>query len=181
MTNFNNKIEEIIRRGLIKASDRLKRVTLLDWNISEINIGPIKVDDEECICVYLRSEPKNEFSGVVAITEKDAEKVVKYFLQSYFPKFNTLEILEFFVNELGNIILNSCLSEFANELSEVIIPNSPHTIKGSKLFIIENILSMMGDSFEQAVVSSRIKIVVKNTIILDVFYFISRNFIKKII
>ncbi|MCX7641174.1 MAG: hypothetical protein N2Z20_00885 [Elusimicrobiales bacterium] len=178
MINLNKKIEEIIKRGLIKASNRLQRITSVNWTISEVKVGPIKIDDEDCICVYLKSE--TEFSCVLTVSEKDAGKIMKYFITSYLPQFNTLEIMEFFVNELGNIILNSSLSEFANELKIKIIPHPPNTIKGKKSFIIENILSMIETS-NHAVISSRIKLIIENTIVIDVYYFISKNFIERIL
>lgn len=181
MTEFNKRVEEIIRKGLNKAISRLERVSNINWAISSIKIGPFKPQDEESICVYLKIKSDWDLSAILAVSEKDAEIILKSFISKPLPQFNTLEITEFFTNELGNIILNSFISEFANELGVKIIPYPPKTIKGRESFILENIFIMIEKPQDHTVISTKITLTVKNDITINIYYLISKDLIERIV
>lgn len=177
---LNEKFLEILVKGLERSLVRLKRVTREEWQIHEMKIYPFKPEERESICVYLTTESEYDFSGVLSVSFDDSTEILKYFITNYTPKFNTIEMAEFFVNELGNIILNGCLSEFANLFEVKIIPNSPKTIKGKESFIIENILNMIEKSKNNAVIFSKVVLKVKNDIPINIYCFLPSKIISKL-
>lgn len=170
---LNEKISNVIEKGLEKACHRLKRVTNENWEIYDIKITPIKPEERDSICVYLTTESDYDFSGVLAVSFDDSKEILKCFLKNYLPEFNTIEMIEFFINELGNIVLNACLSEFANAAGLKIIPHSPKTIKGRESFIIENIIDMFEKSKDDVIISSQVILKIKKDIVLNIYCFIS--------
>ncbi len=173
-------ISDIISGGLLKATDRLYRISGLKWQFDQPQIGVFKPDDEDVICSYLTTSAEEGFSGILAVADKDKDLVFKAFSPKQ-SSFYGYEIYEFFINELGNIILNSILSEFANKLKIKIIPNSPKTIKGKKDFIIENILSMIEKDKTDTVICIKLSMFVPSPVFIDIWCFVSSSMVKKLV
>lgn len=180
MKELTKKIEDILRQGLNRAATRLERVSGVNWRISNIKVGPFKPKDEDSICVYLRIDGDWYLASLLAVFEKDVHTIFKSFIRDYLPQFNTSEIIEFFINELGNIVITSSISELANQLGIKIIPEPPKTIKGKESFIVENILLYAEKRGINTVLSSQVTLTVKDEIIIDIYYLLSNELIEKL-
>lgn len=179
MIEVRRKIIDVAKSAVEKATQRLNRISFNEWRFETPIINLTSISDEDSICSYLEAEcEKIGFYGVMCVAEKDVSAVLKGFSVNDYWKAG-IEVYEFFVNELGNIVLNSILGEFANRINKAIIPNHPKTIKGRKDFVVENISLMIKNKASTAI-GIRLKVLMPHQIDIDVFCFISNGVLENI-
>ncbi len=141
-----NTIKEIIKSGIENGLLRLNKISSFKWELKEIKFS-IESTDYESICVYLTAKNWKKSFFSLFINKNEASKIFKlfsgYFLTSISTHNKSYEII---IAEIGNIILNSILSNIANKTKTVILPEVPKTINGEKKFILENLSTMIEEN-----------------------------------
>jgi len=174
-------IKNIISKGLNKSIDKMNRISSFKWELENIKFEVSK-DNNDCVAIYLLSKDFNKIAFVLFIKKEDANKIFKIF-SGYYPDLsdsykNSYEII---LREVGNIILNSVLGEFANLMRIAIIPDLPKVISGEKFFILENISRIIEENILKIPISSVIKVKGRDKIMdMELFFFVDNEIIRKI-
>ena len=180
---MKKKIEDIIKDGIEKALVRLNRISTGKWKLESLSVGPLKPEDDEYLCVYLALKEKDLFSSLLTVNKKFVYDVFKEIKGSFvLPGYYSETIYELFINEVGNIILNSILSGFANLLKISIVPEYPKTINGSESFVVDNIFSFVDGYHNKGLIS--VRIVLKGSsceIPFNIYLFVSENLIREVL
>lgn len=177
-----DKIKDIVREGLNKSLDRLNKVSSAKWNVAGVEFS-LKKAEYDAVCIYLTAKYENEvISFAMFVDTKDVKDIsrimVGYAFNDYY-KLNMAE--EVLLLELGNIILNSILSEMSNKIRNAIIPQVPKIIQSDKLFLLENISNILEENQGKTVINSNISLNAGDKKInFEVFSFLSTAFLNKL-
>lgn len=177
-----NTIKDIVKKGIDNALNRLNRISFGKWEFGGIEIDYLKPSDDEVICVYLPLREKHLFSSLLTVDKRFTREFFKEVKGNQLLQVHLSEtVYEFLICEIGNIILNSIISEFANVKKTKIIPDYPKTINGIESFIVENIFSFLCDYHKEGLIMS--KVILKTPsceIPLKIYLFVSNDFLKGI-
>ncbi|MEF3280518.1 MAG: hypothetical protein K6357_06090 [Elusimicrobiota bacterium] len=168
-------IEDIVQNGLNSSIDRINRISSFKWEIKDIEFKLSK-DDFDCICVYLIASNFNKIAFSLFIKTSDLPALFKDFsghLSNYLMRIP--KVYEVLASEIGNIIMNSVLSELANRMNKAIIPDVPRTLSGSKSFLLENISAMIEENKNKTVISSVVSVKTEQKNVKIELYFFFEN------
>lgn len=180
---MNEKLEllkKIIETGLNKSVERINKISSYKWEIEKISFEIDNID-KETICVYLVAPSFNKVSFLFFVEKKDCDNIFRSFSGYSFGHTNRItKAEELLISELGNIILNSVLSEIANRIKMTIMPQSPKTINGYKKFLLENISSMIETNINKTIISAVIYIKASQDIKLELYFFFENSIFELI-
>ena len=174
-------LKNAVYDGLLKSTERLNKVSLFRWKVEEVRFELPKKDFES-VCVYLVSRNFNRFAFLLFIRKEDANKVFKIFSGYYLAASSEFKkSYELLISEIGNIILNSVLSEMANRLGRAIMPDVPIVINGDKKFILENISQMIEENKSKNPVSSTVLVEGgEDKIEMELYFFVENDIIERL-
>jgi chemotaxis protein CheY-P-specific phosphatase CheC len=174
------QVEEVFIKGINKSFERINKVSSSKWFLKNFSTG-IKSGDFESVSVYLISD-KKDVALVIVIKKDDVYDLVKFFVGRNIDNiFSSSKFYEFVVCEIGNIILNSILSEIANYIGVKIIPNVPAVLNGYKNFILENLSLMIEENLNKTIFLLDIVSNVENkNIEMEVYVMLSPEIVKKL-
>ncbi len=174
-------LKSLVNAGLLKSTERLNKVSSFRWKVLEVSFE-LSRKGYESVCVYLISKNYDKLAFLLFIKKEDANKIFKIFSGYYLsesPEYK--KSYELLISEIGNIMLNSVLSEIANKLSKIIIPDVPRIINGEKRFILENISGMLEENKSKVPLSSTVLVESENEkMSIELYFFIENGVIEKI-
>lgn len=174
-------LKSLVSAGLLKSTERLNKVSSFRWKVLEVSFE-LSRKDYESVCVYLISKNYDKLAFLLFIKKEDANKIFKIFSGYYLsesPEYK--KSYELLISEIGNIMLNSVLSEIANRLSKIIIPDVPRTINGEKKFILENISGMLEENKSKVPLSATVLVESESDkLSIELYFFIENGVIEKI-
>lgn len=170
--------EDISKKALSKAVDKINKISVAEWETSDIL--PSK-DNYDAVCCYFQVEGDIPMSFAMLFRRSDLPAISKSFIgYGFFVSQKMTRSEELLMEELSNIILNCLISEISNFLGRKIIPSGPKTAQSPKETAVEIISSALPANNGKLIARADMAFVCcKNKIVCEIYSFLPKSFIEK--